>query len=482
MQINHCNTNQSADSIVVLLTEEDSLNLPQIPSISEGLREIIAALSSRKDFTGKKGSLLRVPMLEGALYLSGLGKSAKCTLNVIRDALVKALRTAGRNRAKSSLVPMKHLDREGLGFVFGEAAGLCGYVFDKYKAKGEDYEPFALENIFTDIEDADGFRKGQIFAEAQIFARELINEPGCAICPETLAVKAKALADECGLACEVWDEERLKAEGMGGILAVGSGSKNPPRLIHLTYRPEGKPTKRVAFVGKGITFDSGGLNIKPDSYMRTMKGDKTGACNVLAILRAAAELKPSVEIHGFMACAENMPSGSAYKPDDIITARNGKTIEIDNTDAEGRLVLADALCVASELKPDVIVDMATLTGACAVALGQYRAGLFVNDDELAAEILECSESRGEPLWRMPLEDEHIAESLKSPCADLVNCGKRYGGAIFAAMFLKEFVADGISWAHMDIAGPDNTEKEYSVYSKGMTAFGVRTCLEYVTNL
>ena len=482
MQINRWNANQSADSIVVLLTEEDSLNLPQIPSISEGLREIIAALSSRKDFTGKKGSLLRVPMLEGTLYLSGLGKSAKCTLNVIRDALVKALRTAGRNHAKSSFVPMKHLEREGLGFVFGEAAGLCGYVFDKYKAKGEDYEPFALEEVYTDIDDSDGFRKGQIFAESQIFARELINEPGCAICPETLAVKAKAVADECGLACEVWDEERLSAEGMGGILAVGSGSKNPPRLIHLTYRPEGKPTKRVAFVGKGITFDSGGLNIKPDSYMRTMKGDKTGACNVLAILRAVAALKPDVEIHGFMTCAENMPSGSAYKPDDIITARNGKTIEIDNTDAEGRLVLADALCVASELKPDVIVDMATLTGACAVALGQYRAGLFVNDDELAAKILECSEDRGEPLWRMPLEDEHIAESLKSECADLVNCGKRYGGAIFAAMFLKEFVGEGIAWAHMDIAGPDTAEKEYSVYSKGMTAFGVRTCLEYVMSL
>ena len=481
MQISRWN-NSHSDSIVVLLTEEDSLNLQKIPSVSDGLREIITALTSRKDFTGKKGSLLRVPMLEGTLYLCGLGKSAKCSLNVIRDALVKALRTAGRNHAKTAFVPMKHLEREGLGFVFGEAAGLCGYVFDKYKAKGEDYEPFALEEIFTDIEDSDGFRKGLVFADAQVFARELINEPGCAVCPETLAVKAQTVAQECGLACEVWDEDRLKAEGMGGILAVGSGSKNLPRLIHLTYRPEGKPSKRVALVGKGITFDSGGLNIKPDQFMLTMKGDKTGACNVLAVMRAAAELKPSAEIHGFMACAENMPSGSAYKPDDIITARNGKTIEINNTDAEGRLVLADALCAASELKPDVIVDMATLTGACAVALGQYRAGLFVNDDELAAKILECSEDRGEPLWRMPLEDEYIAETLKSPCADLVNCGKRYGGAIFAAMFLKEFVSEGISWAHIDIAGPDNTEKEYSVYSEGMTAFGVRTCLEYMMSL
>ena len=172
-----------------------------------------------------------------------------------------------------------------------------------------------------------------------------------------------------------------------------------------------------------------------------------------------------------------MPSGSSYRPDDIITARNGKTIEINNTDAEGRLVLADALCVASELKPDAIIDMATLTGACAVALGKYRAGLFSNDDSLAWEILYASENQGEPLWRMPLEDEHISESLKSPCADLVNCGERYGGAIFAALFLKEFVGEGIAWAHIDIAGPDFKDKEDGVYAKGASAFGVRTCLE-----
>ena len=268
---------------------------------------------------------------------------------------------------------------------------------------------------------------------------------------------------------------------MGALLAVGSGSKNPPRLIHLTYKPE-NAKKKVVIVGKGITFDSGGLDIKPDNFMLTMKGDKTGACNVLGIMKGISELKPNIEVHGILSSAENMPSGSSYRPDDIIRARNGKTIEINNTDAEGRLVLADALCVASELKPDVIIDMATLTGACAVALGNWRAGLFVNDDELAGKLLNSSERRGESYWRMPLEDEHISETLKSPYADLINCGPRYGGAIFAALFLKEFVGENISWAHMDIAGTDFKDKEYGIYSKGATAFGVRTCLDYIMGL
>ncbi|MBQ7543802.1 MAG: leucyl aminopeptidase [Synergistaceae bacterium] len=473
MQINRWE-NTPVDSVLVLLREEDCTNLPALP---DSLKEITASLIARKDFTGKKGSLLRVPLVEGTLYLAGLGK--KPALNVIRDALASGLRAAGRKRAKSAFVPLSHLGAEGLGAVLGEAAGLCGYVFDKYKAKKEDYEPFALEEIFTDI-DGD-FARGLTFAEAQIFSRDIANEPGCAVWPQVMAEKAQALAEQYGLTCEVWDEERLKAEKTGGILAVGSGSKNPPRLIHLAYTPA-NPVKKIVFVGKGITFDSGGLNIKPDQFMLTMKGDKTGACNVLGVMKGVAELGLNVEVHGILSCAENMPSGSSYRPDDIITARNGKTIEINNTDAEGRLVLADALCVASELKPDAIIDMATLTGACVVALGKYRAGLFSNDDGLAGEILSASGAQGEPFWRMPLEDEHISESLKSPYADLVNSGNRYGGAIFAALFLKEFVGEGIAWAHMDIAGTDFKDKEEGVYAKGASAFGVRTCLEYVMGL
>ena len=476
MQIKPLGSEHSADSLLVLLREEDCKNLV---SFDGELAGILSVLISRKDFTGKKDSLLRVPLVEGCLYLAGLGKKDKCTLSIIREALVQGLRKIGTNRGGIADVIISHLaEYDGLSFVLGEAGGVCGYSFDSYKTKGSDYEPFSLTEIYSDVY-GDDVLAGIKFAEAQTFSREIANEPGCSVCPATMAEKAQALAEEYGLECDIWDEKRLSAEKMGALLAVGSGSKNPPRLIHLTYKPKGTPSKKVAIVGKGITFDSGGLNIKPDNFMLTMKGDKTGACNVLGIMKGVAELKPGVEVHGFMSCAENMPSGSSYRPDDIITARNGKTIEINNTDAEGRLVLADALCVASELKPDVIIDMATLTGACVVALGKYRAGLFANDDELAGKILASSSHEGEPLWRMPLDDEHIAESMKSPFADLVNSGNRYGGAIFAALFLKEFVADGISWAHLDIAGVDFCDKEYGVYSKGATSFGVRTCLDYL---
>ena len=479
MQIKRWENFNPVDSLLILLREEDCQNLP---SFDDEVKEILSALVSRKDFTGKKGSLLRVPLVEGTLYLIGLGKKEKCNLNLIRDSLAWGFRNAGKNHSKSLAVLLSHLkEYDGLTFALGEAGGLCSYVFDSYKTKGKDYEPFSLNEIYSDVCD-DDVSVGMKFADAQIFAREIANEPGCSVCPSTMADKATALAEQYGLDCEVWDEKKLADEKMGALLAVGKGSINPPRLIHLTYKPKGTPSKKAAIVGKGITFDSGGLNIKPDQFMLTMKGDKTGACNVLGIMKGVAELGLDVEVHGFMSCAENMPSGSAYRPDDIITARNGKTIEINNTDAEGRLVLADALCVASETKPDVIIDMATLTGACMVALGKNRAGLFVNDDGLSAKILSASVKTGESFWRLPLEDEHIEESLKSPFADLVNAGERYGGAIFAALFLKEFVGENIAWAHMDIAGVDFKDKEHGIYCKGATAFGVRTCLEYLRSL
>ena len=485
-------SNQEADALLILLREEDTENFSNFSGLDAKLRDFVMSLISRKDFTGKKGSLVKLPLFDSNfknLYLIGLGKKDKCDINLIRDSLAWGFRKIGRERNKTASVILKNLSSyKDLALTLGEAAGLCSYVFDKYKTKDKDYEPFALEEISTDVFDfyvygeaLEKISTGMTLADAQIFSRELINEPGCVIWPSSLADIAEDIAQEYKLECEVWDEEKLKSEKMGGILAVGSGSKNPPRFIHLAYKPA-NAKKKIAFVGKGITFDSGGLDIKPENFMTTMKGDKTGACNVLAIMRGASELELDIEVHGFMSLAENMPSGSAYRPDDIITARNGKTIEIDNTDAEGRLVLADALCMASEIKPDAIIDMATLTGACAVALGKFRAGLFCNDDDLAEKFLDSSNRRGELLWRMPLEDENISKTLKSPYADLINCGERYGGAIFAALFLKEFVGENIAWAHVDIAGPDFKDKEYGVYSKGASAFCVRTCLDYLLNL
>jgi leucyl aminopeptidase len=324
--------------------------------------------------------------------------------------------------------------------------------------------------------------RGQIFARAQCLARDLANEPGNVVNPPALADIAARLAEERGLECEIWDEKRLAAERMGALLAVGQGSATPPRLIHLTWKPRGRKREKIVFVGKGITFDSGGLDLKPLEHMKTMKGDKSGACAVLAVLAGAAELGLDAEVHGIVAAAENMPSGNALRPDDIVRTRNGKTVEIVSTDAEGRLVLADALAVAGELEPGVIVDMATLTGACAVALGSWTSGLFTPDDALCETLAAAARRRGERLWRLPARDEKLGEEMKSKFADLVNLGGRYGGATFAAMFLAEFVRPGIAWAHLDIAGTDFMKEESGVYARGASGWGVRTCLDYLANL
>jgi leucyl aminopeptidase len=316
-------------------------------------------------------------------------------------------------------------------------------------------------------------------ANAQRFVRDLVNEPGNVINPITLAEIVQKLAQEHGLECKVYDERQIQEMGMLALWSVGKGSATPPRFIHLTYKPEGEPKDRVVFVGKGLTFDSGGLNIKTGDYMRTMKMDKSGACTVLGIMKAVAQLKLPVEVHGIIGAAENMPSGTAYRPDDIIRAMNGKTIEIDNTDAEGRVTLADALSYASNLEPSWIIDMATLTGACVVALGEYTAGLFTNDPAFGEELIKVSKRTGERLWMLPMDDKRLRDKIKKGDGDVLNTGGRYGGAITAAMFLEEFVKEGIKWVHLDIAGPAYFKEEFDYYSKGATGFGLRTCVEYL---
>ncbi|MDR1741957.1 MAG: leucyl aminopeptidase [Synergistaceae bacterium] len=452
-------------------------------------------LIQRGDFSAKKGEVFRVPLFwEGEaknLYLAGLGDSQKADASVLRDTLASALRRIGREHNNSVLVSACSrlaVDPTSAGAALGEAAGLCGYSFDKYKKKDEAEadERFVLKEVLfpAGMFDPKSVEQGGIFAAAQSLARDVANEPGNVINPPILGEVARRIAEENGLTCEVWDDRRLALERMGALLCVGRASTTPPCLVHLVYKPTGgrgrKKAGKIALVGKGITFDSGGLNLKPSDHIKTMKGDKTGACNVLAIMAGVAALKLDAEVHGIMAVAENMPGGGAVRPDDIVRARNGKTIEIENTDAEGRLVLADALAFASELRPDVIIDIATLTGACAVALGNWTAGLFTADDALAEALSRSAARRGESLWRMPASDEKIGESLKSKVADLVNSGGRYGGATFAAMFLSEFVDKGIPWAHIDIAGVDFMKEESGVYSRGASAWGVRTCLDYIT--
>jgi leucyl aminopeptidase len=297
--------------------------------------------------------------------------------------------------------------------------------------------------------------------------------------PTHLAQVATEVARAGGLTLQVLDRAECKKLGMGAFLGVAAGSEQPPKFIHLCWTPAARSRKRVAIIGKGVTFDSGGLDLKTPEGMARMKDDMSGAAAVLAIMRALPVLNPSVEVHGLIAATENMPSGSAIRPGDILRAMNGTTIEIGNTDAEGRLTLADAISYAvQKAKADEVVDMATLTGACVVALGPLCSGLFANDDGLAARLLAAADSAGERVWRLPLIEEY-REHLKSDVADLNNVGPRGGGAITAGLFLKEFAGDR-PWAHLDIAGTAFVEKDTPLAPRGGTGCAVRTILTYLT--
>ncbi len=317
---------------------------------------------------------------------------------------------------------------------------------------------------------------GAVRAAATNLARDLSNEPANALHPSDLAEAARAAVEGKGVRVTVKDEQQLRREGFGGIIGVGQGADHPPRLIELRYEPEGA-RGHVILVGKGITFDSGGLSLKPPDGMVTMKTDMSGAAAVVGVLSAVADLGVRVAVTGYLASAENMPSGSATRPGDVLTMKNGTTVEVLNTDAEGRLVMADALALGAASEPDAIIDVATLTGACMVALGKRITGLFSNDDALAAELLAAADEAGEKSWRLPVPEEYHKE-LESEIADLKNVGERWGGALTAALFLQEFV-DGRPWAHLDIAGPARAESQDGYLGKGSTGAAVRTLLTWL---
>ena len=329
-----------------------------------------------------------------------------------------------------------------------------------------------------------GIVNGVIIGQSQSYARTLMNRPANVINPAEIAAAAKKLARQCkNLSCTVFDEKQLAAKGMGGILAVGSGSENTPRLIILKYTPSGRVNSKaptVGLIGKAITFDSGGISIKPAPNMDQMKLDKTGGIAVLCTMKAVAELGPPVPVLGLIPSAENLPSGTSYRPGDIITTFSGKTVEVQNTDAEGRMVMCDALHYADKEKCDVIIDIATLTGACKVALGSYMAGLMGNDEKLIKQLQRAAEESGEKVWHMPSGDEY-AKEMKSKIADLKNIGSRWGGACTAAAFLRQFIGEK-KWAHLDIAGVELFEKATETCAEGSSGFGVRLLTSYIMNL
>ena len=409
----------------------------------------------------------------------------------IRLAASKALECIKKTAITSLAIGTYSNDCPGINIkALAEGFILGSYLFDTYKSKKE--EP-KLKSITICLEDyartdvsmetaTKALAKGQIIANATNFAREIVNGIPNDITPSVLANKAQTLCTISNVTCKVMDEHFLREQGMNAFLAVNRASVHPPRLIHLTYTPK-NPTKKIVYVGKGLTYDSGGLSLKPSEHMVTMKADKSGAAAVMSILKGAAELELPFEIHAIIGATENMIGGNAYKPDDVLVAKNGKTIEVRNTDAEGRLVLADCLCYAQELQPDLLIDMATLTGACVVALGEFTTGVMGHSDALKQAYLEASEKSGELSGTLPF-NKHLKKLIKSSVADISNISSsRYGGAITAGLFLDHFIDDAHKekWLHLDIAGPAYVEKAWGYNPFGASGAGVRANLYWLMN-
>lgn len=451
----------------------------------EGLGKRVKKQAEHEHFTGKKESMLKVTFPEGPtprVFLVGLGQESKARIDDYRVAAAIITKAALESHAGELYLYSPKINPP-ISQALAEGALLGAYRFDRYKTDSRKEEDKGkIDDLYIINGDDDAIERGVLFACGQNYARDLANEPPNLVNPATLAKTAVDLADDMGLECEIYDEVELERMGMNALLAVGRGSANPPRLIHLTYKPSSRPLKKIALVGKGLTFDSGGLDIKTSENMRTMKGDKTGACVVLGAMRSLVKLYLPMEVHALIGAVENMPSGSSYKPDDIIKTYTGKTIEIDNTDAEGRVTMADVLGFASKLNPSYMVDIATLTGGCAVALGPYRAGIFANDQALCNALLDASSFTGEMLWQLPMDDERLRKRLDSPFADVANSAGRYGSAITAAMFLREFVPEDIPWAHIDIAGVSYYKEPFGYYSSGVSGFGTRTILQWLYRL
>ena len=426
-------------------------------------------------FRGKASEVLVVPthrkLPAKRIVLVGLGDRDEVGALVVRRAAAAAVKTSKEARVIASCLHEE---------VEGSAAGTVeGFLLGSHKGPSykKDKKPSKIERIEFLGANATDVDRGSAYAEATTRARDLVNEPASVLTPDVFAARARDLADSSGLETTIFEEEELRSRGFGGLLAVASGSDVPPRLIHLRYSPEGA-TRRIALVGKGVTFDSGGLSLKDARGMETMKTDMGGGAAVIGAMSVLSRLNPTVQVDAYVPTTENMPGPSALRPGDVIHHYGGRTTEVLNTDAEGRLILGDALAYAAEQKPDVIVYVATLTGAMTVALGRKITGVFATTDDLWNQIDTASKSVGEMMWRMPLFDEY-AKSLDSDVADAQNIGARFGGAVVAALYLRAFVPKDIPWAHLDIAGPGRIETSDELNAKGGTGVATRTLLAWL---
>ncbi len=445
--------------------------------------EVDRAYLADRGFEGKVGETAVVPgpTAGTTLVAVGMGAPDTVTADTLRRSAAALVKAVWRDTAVATTLlaaAPATLDPALAAQAVAEGALLASYRFTTYKSDPKACRIESLVVVGTGAEADRGIQRGVRVGRAVALARDVVNEPAAAMTPRRLAEIATQVAEDEGLAIEILDEIAIVNEGLGGLAGVALGSDEPARLIRLTYDPPGA-TCTLALVGKGITFDSGGLSIKTAEGMETMKTDKSGAAAVLGAMSALPALGPPVKVVAIIPATENMPGGAAIKPGDVLKIRNGKTVEVLNTDAEGRLVLADGLSLAVEAEVDAILDLATLTGACVIALGRRIAGLMGNHDGWTGQVREASERAGEPVWPLPLPAEY-RKLIDSDVADIKNIsGGRYGGALTAGLFLQEFVGD-VPWAHLDIAGPARSDDDEGYLSKGGTGFGVRTILEAVT--
>ena len=480
-------TKVAADFLIVPVAEgeQDSPRVRQIDKATEGS---LRRHASDADFRGQEGRTLG-HRLDGdgpfrTIQLVGLGKAGERPLESWRRAVGGAIRGARGEGAKHVAVFFGKAKVDEVVAV-AEAIALSGYRFDRYRQPPKEKKP-DLARVTLAGADLDVARVSErlddlaVVLPSVFFARDLVNEPPSILTASELASRAVAMCRGGAVKTEVMGLRDIRRLKLAGLLAVNRGSVEEPRFLRMRYKPRGRKKLKVALVGKGITFDSGGLSLKPAGGMETMKQDMAGAAAVCATMAAVGKLEPSVEVTGYVSSTDNLPSGSAQKPGDVIRYRNGKTVEVLNTDAEGRLILADALALASEEKHDVIIDLATLTGACRIALGTQVAGIMGNQKELVDKLVAHGRDAGELMWPLPLVKEY-RDDLKSSVADLKNVGGGFAGAITAGLFLQEFV-DGAAWAHLDIAGPAFADKDWAYCPRGGTGFGVRTLIRYLMSL
>ena len=478
--------------------EADLLILPVFegPEAGPGIKDAekalgVSILDTLRDnhVTGKKNEFFSIPtygkLPARTVLVIGLGKRSDVDTDRIRRAAGHASKWAARFGSVVTTIPQVGRAADDAVHAFVEGFVMGAYRFTKYKSEPDEDERRLERVVVAGSPRWDrkagrrAVERGRIYAEATLWARDLVNTPAGDATPDFLAKQAEAMAGEVGLECTIWTQAELRKGGFGGILGVGQGSEHESRLIELRHAGGRAGDAPIAITGKGITFDSGGLSIKPADQMEWMKSDMGGAAAALAAMRAVAQLKVRANVIAAIPSSENLPGGSAIRPGDVIRHRGGKTSEVLNTDAEGRLVLADALAYLVEQGPRLIVDAATLTGACMIALGEDLWGVMGNDRRVVRDLLDAGEQVGEPGWELPLWREY-KRHIESNLADVKNIGQRYGGAIHAALFLAEFVGD-VPWAHMDVAGTAFHQKDGDYWGRGGTGNPARTLIRFVEN-